>query len=72
MSSKKHSRSEVKKSKGHHCPEPDWEQWGLGDLEGADEKALERRRQELKRALQLQLSKEKEGKKKEAPVTRKV
>lgn len=49
-----------KSSRSHQCTEADWEGWELGDLEDADEKALEKRKQELQRELQLQLKKEKE------------
>lgn len=58
---KKNVKDDYKKVlRTHHGSEPEWEGWELGDLEDADEKALERRKQELQRELQLQMKKEKE------------
>ena len=51
----------------------EWEGWELRDLEEADEKALEKRKEELQRELQIQLKKEKElNKQKEKKSRRRV
>lgn len=59
----KKSNKDVSKnpSRARTSSEPEWDgTWELGDLEDADEKALEKRKQELQRELQLQMKKEKE------------
>lgn len=60
---KKNNKDDYKKPlRSHQSSEPEWEgTWELGDLEDADEKVLEKRKQELQRELQLQMKKEKES-----------
>lgn len=70
---KKYKEDHKKSLRSHQSSELEWDGWELRDLEDADENVLEKRKQELERALQLHLKKEKElTRKKDKKVEKKV